>query len=844
MKLQLLAALIVVVGFYVDTCESVVTFTVASTCRSQRTCQSCISAHHECVWCSDDNSTTSSVFKCSIASETMCDPKHIANPRTVAVNTGNADFTSTPSADKPAIQLKPQKIDLKLRPGEAVTLDVVFKKTIEYPLDLYYVMDLSNSMKDDLEKLQELGDNLIGDIKKYVTSNVKLGFGSFVDKVMMPYASTVEEHLKDPCDGENTCAPVFGFKHQLKITDDAKKFKDVVSATIISGNIDSPEGGFDALMQIAACQEDIGWRGDALRMVLYASDASPHVALDGKLAAILEANDETCHLQKGINKYLPEDVVYSKSKELDYPSAGQLKTMFQKQKITTIFAVTQEVQDIYMDLQKALGSTAITRLLESDSRNVVSVISEAYEDLKSRMSLSVQSPPDNVEMSYKVKCPNETKFTDNLLECSNVGNIGDQVTFKFTLNAKSCPKDPKQVDKIVINSGQLVDETEITISYQCSCDCSESRVEMSDLCSKKGDYECGTCRCNEGYTGRKCQCKIGSGATTIDEKCKKTSDAKSLCSGHGFCECGDCMCYNDHFGDFCQCLSTGCPSNEDGICGGKDQGDCKNCDSDRQCVCKNGYTLSKKTNVCTCNKLSCKKDRKETNAICSDNGVCDCDSCKCNTYEGQPLFQGSYCEECIHPNCKDRKGTCIDEDFYFCAQCVYDSLRVSKSPEIECVKECSNKSISFKSYDLLPDCSSDCENTVYTEDCKTCKTISTDYSSKQCKRDVQELACKVTYKVVWDTQVKDYILQVQKFDKEADCEKAIDPLMIVFPVVGGILLIGFILLVAWKVFTHFRDKVEYETFLEDQKQSRWTQGENPLFSKASVRVENPAFIGK
>jgi len=47
---------------------------------------------------------------------------------------------------------------------------------------------------------------------------------------------------------------VFGFRHQLPITSDEAAFKDAVQATNISGNIDSPEGGFDALMQIAVCQ--------------------------------------------------------------------------------------------------------------------------------------------------------------------------------------------------------------------------------------------------------------------------------------------------------------------------------------------------------------------------------------------------------------------------------------------------------------------------------------------------------------------------------------------------------------------------------------------------------------
>lgn len=63
--------------------------------------------------------------------------------------------------------------------------------------------------------------------------------------------------LKNPCvknpGGGDQCAPPFGFRHQQSISSDLDKFRTAVESTKISGNIDSPEGGFDALMQIAVC---------------------------------------------------------------------------------------------------------------------------------------------------------------------------------------------------------------------------------------------------------------------------------------------------------------------------------------------------------------------------------------------------------------------------------------------------------------------------------------------------------------------------------------------------------------------------------------------------------------
>lgn len=60
----------------------------------------------------------------------------------------------------------------------------------DYPVDLYYLMDLSNSMSDDKVKLSSLGNQLATTMTS-ITSNFRLGFGSFVDKVVMPYVSIV-----------------------------------------------------------------------------------------------------------------------------------------------------------------------------------------------------------------------------------------------------------------------------------------------------------------------------------------------------------------------------------------------------------------------------------------------------------------------------------------------------------------------------------------------------------------------------------------------------------------------------------------------------------------------------
>jgi len=62
----------------------------------------------------------------------------------------------------------------------------------DFPLDLYYLMDLSESMKDDKDKLSKLGDNLAKTMKEK-SNNLKMGFGSFVDKRIVPFVNVLKE---------------------------------------------------------------------------------------------------------------------------------------------------------------------------------------------------------------------------------------------------------------------------------------------------------------------------------------------------------------------------------------------------------------------------------------------------------------------------------------------------------------------------------------------------------------------------------------------------------------------------------------------------------------------------
>lgn len=72
---------------------------------------------------------------------------------------------------------------------------------------------------------------------------------------MLPFVSTVPSKLRHPCPSRvERCQSPFSFHHVLSLTGDAQAFEREVGRQSVSGNLDSPEGGFDAILQAALCQ--------------------------------------------------------------------------------------------------------------------------------------------------------------------------------------------------------------------------------------------------------------------------------------------------------------------------------------------------------------------------------------------------------------------------------------------------------------------------------------------------------------------------------------------------------------------------------------------------------------
>lgn len=81
--------------------------------------------------------------------------------------------------------------------SQVFTLKV--RQVEDYPVDLYYLMDLSYSMNDDLSQLRQLGRGLAEEMSK-TTSNLRMGFGAFVDKPVSPYMYiSPQQAVLNPC---------------------------------------------------------------------------------------------------------------------------------------------------------------------------------------------------------------------------------------------------------------------------------------------------------------------------------------------------------------------------------------------------------------------------------------------------------------------------------------------------------------------------------------------------------------------------------------------------------------------------------------------------------------------
>ncbi|NXS13331.1 ITB4 protein, partial [Neodrepanis coruscans] len=91
----------------------------------------------------------------------------------------------------------------------------------------------------------------------------------------------------------NNADSPFSFKNVIRLTNNINHFSQELRKERISGNLDAPEGGFDAILQTAVCKDKIGWRKDSTHLLVFSTESAFHYEADGTnvLAGILARND-------------------------------------------------------------------------------------------------------------------------------------------------------------------------------------------------------------------------------------------------------------------------------------------------------------------------------------------------------------------------------------------------------------------------------------------------------------------------------------------------------------------------------------------------------------------------
>lgn len=763
-----------------------------------QSCGECIQVSEKCGWCTDVDFVGVGVPKSARCddlnslSERKC--KQVENPRgTITVNQDKpVTVRSGTEKLKPEqiTQIQPQKLTLKLRTGEPQTFRLKFKRAEDYPIDLYYLMDLSYSMDDDLKNVKNLGTQLMKEMRE-ITSDFRIGFGSFVEKTVMPYISTTPARLLNPCSRNQNCTSPFSYKNVLKLTQDGDEFNRLVSQQQISGNLDSPEGGFDAIMQVAVCEKEIGWR-NVTRLLVFSTDAGFHFAGDGKLGGIVLPNDGKCHL---------ENNMYTMSHYYDYPSIAHLVQKLSDHNIQTIFAVTEEFQAVYKELKNLIPKSAVGTL-SSNSSNVINLIIDAYNSLSSEVILENSKLPEGVSLSYKSICKNNVVGTgEDGRKCSNI-SIGDEVHFEISVQSQKCLSPAKQ-EIITIKPLGFNEEVTVVLDFICDCECAAKGEPNSQKCSQgSGTFECGACKCNEGRIGQVCECSRDEvRSEDLDANCRR-DNGTDICSNNGDCVCGTCECKKRenptevYSGQFCECDNFNCDRSNNKLCGGHGRCECK------KCICDANYTGS----ACECS-MDTSTCLARNGQICNGRGTCECGTCKCTDTK----FQGPTCELC--PTCP---GVCPEHKD--CVQCLTFQTGDKKDT---CKENCKNFNlIRVEKREELPQ----------PTDQPFPRTI--------CKeKDENDCWFYFTLAVRNDTN------EVHVWEKP-ECPAGPDIIPIVAGVVAGIVMIGLALLLIWKLLMIIHDRREFAKFEKEKNNAIWDTGENPIYKSAVTTVVNPKYEGK
>lgn len=215
------------------------------------------------------------------------------------------------------------------------------------PLDLIFAQDLSGSYSDDIGVVRGLIDN-VADAVLALQPDTEFAVTSFVDKPISPFGSGGD----------------YAYRTDLALTDDVEALVDTYDALRVLSGGDFPESQFEALLQIALRETELGYRSGSTQVVVLFTDATGHVA--GAFPSRPANNGDD--VLDGAPPSTGED----------YPSLAQVRDALLAADIIPVFAATSDVTGFYRSIvtQWEFGSVV---QLSSNSSNIVSAIKAALD---------------------------------------------------------------------------------------------------------------------------------------------------------------------------------------------------------------------------------------------------------------------------------------------------------------------------------------------------------------------------------------------------------------------------------------------------------------------------------
>ncbi|XP_026737981.1 integrin beta pat-3-like [Trichoplusia ni] len=739
-----------------------------NSCQS-KTCQGCIQDPSVCVWCAANEYNGTRCISRNNVSKNWC-PTGLEDPGHVVEAPENQEFNS--SSDH-VIQIKPQKYKLKVRAGKIQNITFSFQPAQDYPVDLYFLFDASKTMSSVQTAIATQSEKIYFAMKN-MTSNVHLGLGTFIDKRVLPMVQYRSFNTS------------YSFRHHLKLSDDFKSFRELVSHLPLGQNRDIQEGGFDALAQVMACKDIIGWRNESRKIILFLTDGPYHAAGDGKSAGLFQPYDGRCYTEN--NSYTKEQV-------MDYPSVGIIDQLVRERDIIVMFFIEKEFELLYSELSKVISGSKLSiynknKVDSMENSPIVEKLKNIYEKVSTKIKLKVNvrsGQKKNIEILFNPDCTQDTAGAECDVE------MGKELQINGTVKVTEYINNNVLIDVAVEG---ISEKLTLDIDVINSCGCEAHVEEKSDFCHGERRF-CGECSCSSRRYGKNCIC-VKSEANSFNDTSTCTAKGdKNICSGRGSCTCGTCSCAERYEGQFCEWNMDSCPRGSNQmLCSG--HGTCKF----GKCNCNDEWS----GDACDCYNLDtdCKGDDGKT---CNNLGHCVCGVCKCDppaqwdarTHQDKTC-KVLPCDDCHKLQCRKLEK---------CAKCQRNNG--------DCFM-CSDR-IKAEVLEIMPE-----------------EYLNSNETWNQCDNVQTEVGCYT--KFVYRYNDDDYTVELV-VTHEKDCGKT-------YFMFGGIFLLTLLLvgagtLTAWKLLVDARDRREFLRFQQQHALDSSKPRLNDLYESPSTRINNPTY---